>query len=911
MKAQESPAAMSGEATSGFTVADAGRPPGDSGVYRAIEFDLPESTGAILLVLFLLSAIFILTIRTSLRDSRFLSLPIRILILLPRVVVLLFLLLILSNPRERTQISRIERSRVGILVDTSLSMTYAARDSGTAGSEAAATEVEKTSATTTSEAGSSASAIATAGSTDSLDASRSTAVTQNLIDSGLLKELSETHELALYTFDSSLKGPEALMHEGRVRFVDSPLQTGLPGKTEQTGQNDNSSQQTPSSAQQPQTNVAEVAIPAQEPARTDDEDISSAAATERLKSLIQPAGAESRLGEAAHQLIGQMQGRTLSGLVILTDGQSNAGIDVSAVKERAERSGTRLICVGVGNRTPQRNLWIAGMQSPEDVHKGDPFDLNILVQGSQSADQEAIVELFQETAGTQGADRRKVAEQSLRLKSDGIPGSLTFHLSQAVPGVYDYTAKLRFAAEPVQETTVADNERHREVEVTDSRIRVLLISSGPMRDYQFVRNILFRHPGIESDVWLQTITPETSKFVSQEAKTLLTRFPETEAELFQYDVIIAFDPDWSRLSPNEQQYLNRWVSEHSGGLVCVAGEIFTPQLAMREDDFRDIRVLYPVVLNRTAPELQISQRADQPWPLTLTREGLASDFLRITDSTGNSSLELWNSFRGIYRSYPVKSLRDGAVALLQYANPRAETEIGAPPFLASQYYGTGRTLFIGSPETWRLRELSPQGHQQLWTSIVREAGQGRRSRGTARGRLLLDRAEAMPGQAVNIRAQLYDAQLQALKSPSVPFSITDPDGNVLPIPSELFPDGRGTGQYLNNFRPVRAGRYRISVPVPDSTDTLQGSVEVIVPNLESLHAEQNVDTLTTLAKSTNGDYLTIDQLRKELSALLPNRSEPVIIDEQLRTLWDRSFWMYLMILLLSLEWAVRRIVRLS
>ncbi|MFN9975604.1 MAG: VWA domain-containing protein, partial [Phycisphaerae bacterium] len=104
-------------------------------------------------------------------------------------------------------------------------------------------------------------------------------------------------------------------------------------------------------------------------------------------------------------------------------------------------------------------------------------------------------------------------------------------------------------------------------------------------------------PGIESDVWLQTITPETSKFVSQEAKTLLTRFPETEAELFQYDVIIAFDPDWSRLSPNEQQYLNRWVSEHSGGLVCVAGEIFTPQLAMREDDFRDIRVLYPVVLN--------------------------------------------------------------------------------------------------------------------------------------------------------------------------------------------------------------------------------------------------------------------------------------------------------------------------
>lgn len=452
--------------------------------------------------------------------------------------------------------------------------------------------------------------------------------------------------------------------------------------------------------------------------------------------------------------------------------------------------------------------------------------------------------------------------------------------------------------------TLDDNERRRTIEVTDRRMKVLVISSGPMRDYQFVRNTLFRHSGVESDVWLQSVTDENIGFVSQEAKQLLTKFPATEAELFGYDVVVAFDPDWSRLSTEQQTFLNRWVSEHAGGLVVVAGEIFTPRLAQEPEAFREISVLYPVLLNRMAPELQLSQRADEPWPLTLTPEGRATECLKIADETGNASVDLWQTFKGIYRSYPVRGVRDGAVVLLEYGNPRARTEQGQPPFLASQFYGTGRTIFVGSAETWRLREISPQGHQQFWTSLIREVGQGRRSRGNARGQLLLDRTDVAPGQPVSIRAQLYDSRLQPLITESVPLTIVDAEGRTLTVPDRLLGDSRGAGQYLASFRPPVPGIYRISVPVPESSDVLQASLDVVLPSLESQNPTLNTELLTNLTRDTQGRYLPVSELAT-LPTLLPDQSQPVVVDEQLRTLWDRRWLMFLMVGLLAFEWIMR------
>ncbi len=698
--------------------------------------------------------------------------------------------------------------------------------------------------------------------------------------------------MSVYGFDSTLQGPQAIVSAGATTFV-----------AEESSLTDVDDQQT-TDEDGAKRAVARVDL-------QEDETLSEGEMTERWQQLFQPRGAETRLGESLHQMIGQLSGRTLSGIVVLTDGRLNAGLDIEAARLRAERSETKLFAVGVGSDRPQVNLWLAGMQSPTDVHRGDPFDLSVTVQGNGLAGQVGVIELYQQSAAGDGSDKRKVAETPFEFSDDGLPAEVRFQQQLSVPGKYEYIAVAKLDDKTLRELTGDDHERHREVEVTDRKIKVLVISSGPMRDYQFVRNTLFRHSGILSDVWLQTVGEDNLGFVSQEAEELLTSFPKTEAELFEYDVIVAFDADWSLLSARQQKFLNRWVDEHSGGIVFVAGELFTPELAREAEKFRDVSVLYPVVLNRMLSELKVTQRADKPWPVLLTPEGRASEFLKIADATGKADVDLWKKFRGIYRSYPVRTLRDGAVVLAQYGNPRARTQDGPPPFLASQFYGKGRTMFVSSAETWRLRAISAEGHQRFWTSLIREVGQGRRSRGRSRGLLLLDRTEVSPGQTVTIRAQLYDSRMQALQRESVPMAIVDSDGRPINVPDTLRGDSRRAGQFVNTFRPSRQGQYRVTVPVPESSDILQANIEVVLPNLESEDPSQNVGLLTRLTEGNSGSYLNLHDLAAQLPSLLPDRSEPVIVDEQLKTLWDRRWLMYLMAGLLSLEWALRRVVRLS
>ena len=62
--------------------------------------------------------------------------------------------------------------------------------------------------------------------------------------------------------------------------------------------------------------------------------------------------------------------------------------------------------------------------------------------------------------------------------------------------------------------------------------------------------------------------------ISQDARKVLEDFPESREALDEYDVIVAIDYDWEQLDPASIARLERWVSEDSGGLFLVAGNVY-------------------------------------------------------------------------------------------------------------------------------------------------------------------------------------------------------------------------------------------------------------------------------------------------------------------------------------------------
>ncbi len=630
--------------------------------------------------------------------------------------------------------------------------------------------------------------------------------------------------------------------------------------------------------------------------------------------ILRPRGLETRLGESVIQAVQQLGGRTLSGIVVLSDGDSNAGIEPSTAQDVAKAANVRLFTVGVGSTEPPVNLQVASIQAPSDVHVGDPYDFSAFIQGYGLAGKTATVELLSRPEGDEKTQPKVIETREIRVREDGAPIEVRFRQTPTVAGGVELFVRVRPPA-GIRELSEDDNERRKTVNVIDRKMHVLVVASGPMRDYRFLHTMLNRHSSIDVDIWLQTVSPSSVGQVSQESKRILVEFPKTAAELFDYDVIVAFDPDWSRIPVDGRKFLLNWVSEHAGGLILVAGDIYTPQLAATTDDaLKELQTLYPVTLSASISELSLDAKSEQPWPVALTPEGENVGFLQLADNSPDIKAQ-WHEFPGVYRCYPTAGFKKAATVYAKFGDPRVQNEQGQPILFAAQFYGSGRILYVGSPEMWRLRAVDEAFFERFWTKTIREVGQGRLQRGTARGLLLLERSQYALGQMVRIRANLLDPQLNPLEVDSVELNVFDPHGTPLATPRMLRrdsdPDKRG--QYWAEFRAAVPGTYRVLVrPQPDDDkQNLNARIDVVLPNLESDNPRQNAKLLTDLARETGGKYLPIEKAAAELPALLPDRGERFAVDEQLRALWDQEWVLYLLVGLLGFEWVIRKLLRLA
>jgi hypothetical protein len=177
--------------------------------------------------------------------------------------------------------------------------------------------------------------------------------------------------------------------------------------------------------------------------------------------------------------------------------------------------------------------------------------------------------------------------------------------------------------------------------------------------------------------------------------------------------------------------------------------------------------------------------------------------------------------------------------------------------------------------------------------------------------LLLERNQYILGQTVRVRAHLYNPQMEQLDVEKVVVEVFDPNGKPLIPARELHRDRNRPGQYVGDFRASLPGTYRLELAIPESQELLVDKIDVVLPNLESDNPQQNAKLLTDLARDTGGKYLRLEEAEAELPALLPNRSEEFLVDERLRTLWDRDWVLYLLVGLLSLEWLTRKLLKLA
>ena len=394
------------------------------------------------------------------------------------------------------------------------------------------------------------------------------------------------------------------------------------------------------------------------------------------------------------------RGVPLAGIVILTDGRNNAGLDPRQVVSTAQNMRVPLYVVGLGSELSPPNLQMLELDLPKRLYPGDRFTLSALIGSSGYAGQSVTVQVTSGPKDTAIDNLGIEAEKQIVIPSDGSLASAQFELDPKAVGQWQYAARVL----PLPgENDIRDNVKMTTVEVIERKNRVLILAGGPTREYQFVRNLLYRDRDVESHVLLQSGSSRSS----QESQQLLTEFPTDRAELSKYDAVLAFDADWTRIPERSVEALEKWVAEQAGGFLMVAGSVEMPKWIARSASgtrASNLRSLAPVVLDQRGSSLLAAGRIEStsPWPLTITADGQQTDFMWLSDDSQTSG-ELWNSFNGVYSFYAAYELKPGAKALALFSDPTAAVDGQQPIYLASQFYGAGRSVFLGGGELWRMR----------------------------------------------------------------------------------------------------------------------------------------------------------------------------------------------------------------
>jgi hypothetical protein len=308
------------------------------------------------------------------------------------------------------------------------------------------------------------------------------------------------------------------------------------------------------------------------------------------------------------------------------------------------------------------------------------------------------------------------------------------------------------------------------VQVIRKPLEILLFASAALRDYQFVQALLVREMDkdrVKVSIFLQAPPGATERRTgivqSVPPNRLLDGFPDkfdqpVEKEddklkdLSTYDVIMAFDPDWTQLSEKQLDNVLKWV-ERGGGLVVVGGPINTLQLARpgaNKDKLKPILDLYPVVLKDIRID-DADRHPDRPWPLDFTGATPDMEFLKLSDEVDRGAqpflsdwLEFWGrgkdnpdktaAIRGIFNFYPVEIAKIGSLVIARFMDPQAKLKDGSqmPYIVASDPASNRRVVWIGSGEMWRLRQYKEAYHERFWTKLARYVGSSKVGKSTNR-----------------------------------------------------------------------------------------------------------------------------------------------------------------------------------
>lgn len=660
--------------------------------------------------------------------------------------------------------------------------------------------------------------------------------------------------------------------------------------------------------------------------------------------LADPAAAEwmaSRLGDGLRDLLDRQRGRRTAAIILFTDGATTAGELLSEAAALSPVRDIPLFLVGVGDRRPPRDVALRDLLVDRTAYVGDlvTFELRLVASGYEGRTvrvrltrdgQPEVLDEVEVALPATDPQTSAPTTATQPLAPPAVPVRLSYRVER--PGSQTF----RVEAPPLPGESRSDNNRlETTIEVRDATVKVLLVCERPSFDYQFLKNLLGRGlrrdlgaiaaasrltaaestppadaeagaVGAEQAFDLTAVLQDADPLHARQDAHVVREFPVGEEALFAYDVVVLGDADPARLSPSQQTDLARFVEERGGGLVLLSGPRHLPIEYLRTP----LEPLFPVRLESvTAPPLGVPLRL--PIRPRLTELGHSLPYLRLADTSAEEE-RLWSRMPPGYWLVRATELRPAARVVVEASDASGGEALGeaasgaAPaPWVVSQFYGAGQVVFHASDESyrWSAHPDGPRYYARYWLQTMRHLAQARvESRRSCE--LSSERTQYQSGEPVELRATFLDERLAPAADNGVALMVELRGGRRRELRLERI--GERRGMFSGRLDDLAPGDYRawLATPsLPQAPDTIEFSVQPARGELS--RPEPDWEELSAAARQSGRPLYgldELDQLWRELPGGVAARAEPL----PPRPLWNSQPALALLVLLLAIEWIVRR-----
>ncbi len=547
----------------------------------------------------------------------------------------------------------------------------------------------------------------------------------------------------------------------------------------------------------------------------------------------------------------------VASIIIISDGLSNEGKNPLYEFNELEMP---IYTIGIGDTSTYSDIIVERINSNDFIYTERETDIEVIIRNENLSDDKISIQLFD--------NDQLVQSKSIQLSNNGI-NRVSFPYAAKTEGEHKITAKV---SSRITEQNKFNNSKSRLINVLASKKKITVLSGGPSPDLSTVVNSIEENDDFE-----------VSKIIELSRNNFYKN---------QYNLDV--------LKESDVIFLIGFPSINSNAdFIKNVSEIITKEN-------KNIILL----LSNTIDFTKIN---DLKQNLPFKIENISDDFSEVMVKINNSSGSLLGDsepIKNAWKNLPPINITKTKLIPNAISQILLDDKSGTIPIIFSSNDGTRKSIVVNAVNIWRWKIRSSDNHQLFdnfilnsikWLSIYGEKQFFNVS---------IPKKSYLLGEKINFNVSLYDETFEPLNNQEIVLSLSSP-----------------TNKYEYSFSQIADGIYEVEVILdepgqyhytarlvnnPRKLKSVSGNINIDPIELELVERKVNSRFLESISFATGGKYSKIDEtdfLINEIDKNYNNEIKYKLIDKELR-LSNLEVILLIIVLLFSIEWIIRKVLRM-